>query len=231
MNRLFLLSPAQCSGLRARCLLRKNGRSERAQRLSGSGIPLGELFSFLSALYFRGKLAYAEAFARPPGKSPGILVITPTIGLVPPDTIIRSADLRRFGRAPIDLKNRRYCATLRQSANALAGNVAADCEVILLGSIASGKYLTLLAPIFGSRLRVPVDCIGRGDMSRGGLLLRAVRENHELPYIEVAALVESLNRRTARTRPRSLHAPDKLTDVRDWSESSTPLSELLPQRR
>jgi hypothetical protein len=207
MNRLFLLSPAQCSGLRARCLLRKNRRSELARRLSGSGIALGELFSFLSALYFRGKLAYAQAFARPPGKSPGILVITPTVGLVPPDTIIRSADLRRFGRAPIDLKNRRYCATLRQSANALADRLATDCEVILLGSIATRKYLDLLTPIFGSRLRVPADFIGRGDMSRGGLLLRSVRENRELAYIDVATLAEFSNRQTAKARPRSFHDP------------------------
>ena len=193
MNRLFLLSPAQCSGLRARCLLRKNSRSELAQHLSGSGMPLGEIFSFLSALYFRGKLAYSKAFARPPDKIPGIFVITPTIGLVPPDAIVQAADLRRFGRAPIDLKNRRYCATLRQSASVLAGGLAADCEVILLGSIATGKYLDLLAPILGNRLRVPVDFIGRGDMSRGGLLLRSVRENRELPYIEVTALIESSN--------------------------------------
>jgi len=147
----------------------------------------------LSALYFRGKLAYAEAFARPPDKSPGIFVITPSVGLVPPAAIIQAADLRRFGRAPIDLKNRRYCVTLRQSASALAGGLAADCEVILLGSIATGKYLDLLAPIFGDRLRVPVDFIGRGDMSRGGLLLRSVRENRELSYIEVATLNESPN--------------------------------------
>ena len=64
-----------------------------------------------------------------------------------------------------------------------ANGLADDCEVILLGTIASGTYLDLLMPILGSRLRVPVDFIGRGDMSRGGLLLRAVRENRELGYI------------------------------------------------
>ena len=60
MNRIFLLSPAHCNGLRARHLLRKNSRSELAQRLRDTGVPLGELFSFLSALYFRGKLTYAQ---------------------------------------------------------------------------------------------------------------------------------------------------------------------------
>lgn len=228
MNRLFLLSPARCNGLRARCLLRKNSRSDLARRLSGSGIRLGELFSFLSALYFRGKLAYAEAFAQPPDKSPGIFIITPSVGLVPPAAIIQAADLRRFGRADINLKNRRYCAMLRRSANELANGIAADCEVILLGSIASGKYLDLLAPVFGSRLRVPVDFIGRGDMSRGGLLLRSVRENRELAYIEVATLFESSNCRMERSQRFSVHTPNKSRNV---SESSLPLSERFPQRR
>jgi hypothetical protein len=102
--------------------------------------------------------------------------------------MIHLAKLRGFGRAPIHLKNRRYCAALRLSAKTLAQNIAADCEVILLGSIASGKYLTILAPIFASRLRVPAEFVGRGDMSRGGLLLRCVRETRELDYIDTANL-------------------------------------------
>ena len=89
MNRVFLLSPANCNGLRARWVLRKNSRSDLARRLRGTGVPLGEVFSFLSALYFRGKLAYAHAFARPPLDCPGILIITPTSGLMPHDTLIR----------------------------------------------------------------------------------------------------------------------------------------------
>jgi hypothetical protein len=62
MNRVFVLSPANCNGVRAQWLLRKNSRSDLAQRLRNPGAPLGEVFSFLSALYFRGKLAYAQAF-------------------------------------------------------------------------------------------------------------------------------------------------------------------------
>ena len=30
------------------------------------GAPIGEVFSFLSSLYFRGKLTYAQRFAAPP---------------------------------------------------------------------------------------------------------------------------------------------------------------------
>src|SRR6266545_4614175 len=179
MNRVFVLSPANCNGLRARWLLRKNSRSDLARRLRSSGVPLGEVFTFLSALYFRGKLSYAQAFARPPSECPGILIITPSAGLLPYDTLIR---------VPIRLKNRLYCSSLRRTATRLASEMGSDCELILLGSIASGKYLDILSPIFGSRLRVPADFIGRGDMSRGGLLLRCVSENRELNYIDPTTL-------------------------------------------
>ncbi|HSF58136.1 MAG TPA: hypothetical protein VLD83_08700, partial [Candidatus Binatia bacterium] len=109
MNRVFILSPANCNGVRAQWLLRKTGRSDLAQRLRSSGAPLGEVFSFLSALYFRGKLAYAQAFCRPPLDCPGILIITPSAGLVPHDTLIRLPNLRRFATVPIHVKNQVYC--------------------------------------------------------------------------------------------------------------------------
>jgi hypothetical protein len=60
-NRIFLLSPASCSGRRAEILLRERAAFDLAVRLrSGTGVTLGEAFSFLSGLYFRGKLAYAS---------------------------------------------------------------------------------------------------------------------------------------------------------------------------
>jgi hypothetical protein len=185
MNRVFLLSPANCNGLRAQWLLRKNSRSDLAQRLRSAGAPLGEVFSFLSALYFRGKLAYARTFSRPPFDCPGVLIITPTAGLVPHDTMIRLANLRGFSRVPIHINNRTYCSSLRRTATKLAERIGPDCEIVLLGSLATRKYLEVLNPIF-SRLIVPAEFIGRGDMSRGGLLLRSVRENRELNYIDAA---------------------------------------------
>jgi hypothetical protein len=183
VNRVFVLSPASCNGLRARWLLKKNSRSDLARRLRADGVPLGELFTHLSALYFRGKLAYARAYADPPAGCPGILIITPTAGLMPHDVSIRISRLRGFARVPIHLKNRRYCSTLRQSATKLAVKIGSDCELILLGSIGTGKYLDILGPAFGSRLRIPGEFVGLGDMSRGGLLLRCVRENRQLNYI------------------------------------------------
>jgi hypothetical protein len=200
MNRVFILSPADCNGLRAQWVLRKNSRLELAQRLRGGGAPLGEVFSFLSALYFRGKLAYASAFAQPPVNCAGILIITPSAGLLPHDTLIRHPRLRGFSRVPIHLKSKLYRSALRRTASRLAREITPDCEVILLGSIASRKYLDILAPIFGSRLRFPAEFIGLGDMSRGGLLLRCVRENRELIYTGAAALLAANGVRTRTLR-------------------------------
>ncbi len=187
MNRVFLLSPAHCNGQRARWVLRKNAHSDLATRLrSSEGAAIGEVFTFLSALYFRGKLAYARAFARPPTDGAGVLIITPTAGLVPHDAMIRLSKLRGFSQVPINVKNPRYRYSLTRAVKKFASEMGSDCEVVLLGSIASGKYLSILTPIFGSRLRVPAEFIGRGDMSRGGLLLRCVKENRELTYIDAA---------------------------------------------
>jgi hypothetical protein len=203
MNRVFVLSPANCNGVRARWLLSKTGQSDLAQRLRSFGAPLGEVFTFLSALYFRGKLTYAEAFCRPPFDCPGIFIITPSDGLMPHDTLIRLPKLRRFARVPIHVNNQLYYSSLQRSAKKLASRMGPDCEVVLLGSLASRKYLEILGPIFGGRLIVPAEFIGRGDMSRGGLLLRHVREHRELNYIDGTILTASkMNRFSTKQQTR-----------------------------
>src|SRR5438552_14190544 len=54
-----------------------------ARRLRNQGVPLGEVFSFISGLYFRGKLAYAEKFAEVAGDVRAAYVITASAGLIP----------------------------------------------------------------------------------------------------------------------------------------------------
>ena len=182
MSRVFLLSPASCAGKRCAQLLAREAAFELALRIRRGGAPLGEVFSFLSALYFRGKLTYAQKFAAPPDGCPGVLVITPGRGLVAPETPIAIADLRTFARAPIDAGNRRYADPLRDHALDLRAQLPEDAEVVLLGSIATPKYVDVLLPAFGRSLWFPGDFVGRGDMSRGGLLLRAARAGVELGY-------------------------------------------------
>jgi hypothetical protein len=189
--RVFLLSPANCRGRRAGQLLAAGARSELAAALRGRyGAALGDVFSFVSGLYFRGKLAYACRFAAPPpGGTPGVYVITPNAGLRSPDTRVRADRVRAFAAAEVDAVNPGYRRPLERSARRLRREIGDACDVVLLGSIASPKYVAILAAIFGERLSYPVDFVGRGDMSRGGLLLRRVREGVELDYAPVAGAV------------------------------------------
>jgi hypothetical protein len=189
VKRVFLLSPANCNGVRAGWILRRNARSDIAKRLRDpAGVPLAELYSFLSALYFRGKLTYARAFANPPLSTAGVMIITPTAGLMPDGATVGLSTLRGFSRVPINVKNRRYRTAFLRGLRQLARDVGPDCEVILLGSIATGKYLDLVQQVFADQLRVPAEFIGLGDMSRGALLLQSVKEQRELNYISVATV-------------------------------------------
>ena len=188
-HRVFLLSPASSSGERARLLRHREARFDLARRLRGrGGVEIGEVFSFLSGLYFRGKLGYARAFARPPAGVPGVLVITAADGLRPAEASVTLSALRRYARIPIDVAEARYVGPLLRDARALAAAVERFpcCEVVLLGSIATGKYIEPLDGVFGSRLRFPAEFVGRGDMSRGGLMLRCARDGRELTYVPVA---------------------------------------------
>jgi hypothetical protein len=190
-NRVFLLSPANCGGTRAKQALSPNAKFALAVALrSPEGAPLGDLFSFMSGLYFRGKLTFARTFASPlepdnPIVGSGIHVITANAGLRSPDTLVTPAAVRAFGQGDIDANNASYRRPLEASAKALLAEVGPDCDVVLLGSVASPKYIDILTAIFGLRLLFPIAFVGRGDMSRGGLLLRHAREGVELDYVPV----------------------------------------------
>jgi hypothetical protein len=191
--RIFLLSPANCNGRRAQQVLSPNASFPLAERLrSRDGAPLGELFAFVSGLYFRGKLTYARRFAAPP-VSPisgcGVQVITPNAGLRDADTMVTGRALRAFAGADVHQDNAAYRRPLERSARTLNADLGSDCNIVLLGSIASPKYIDVLLEIFGHRLLFPIDFVGRGDMSRGGLLLRKAAEGAELPYVPVAGAV------------------------------------------
>jgi hypothetical protein len=184
-RQIFLLSPAHCSGKRASFLLQRNARSALAQRLrSGEGATIGEVFTFMSGLYFRGKLAYAGTFADPPDGCVGVHVIVPGLGLRPAGAVIDLDGLRAVARVPVDPANRRYIRPLQRDAALLAEQLAPGDAAILLGSIATPKYLQPLREVLGQRLRFPREFIGRGDMSRGALLLRCAALARELTYIE-----------------------------------------------
>jgi hypothetical protein len=185
-KRIFLLSPANAAGKRAQLLMREGATFGLARRLQNGGLPLGEAFSFISGLYFRGKLAYANAFASAPDGLPGTLVITASGGLLPPETLVNREQLYLISSAPVEASEPRYRIPLERDARLIASNLSDDCEVVLLGSIATPKYVEPLLAIFGERLVFHVEFAGRGDMSRGGLMLRCVRQGVELNYVSIA---------------------------------------------
>lgn len=183
-------------------IMNERAQFELARRLRSANRPtLGEVFAFLSGLYFRGKLAYANVFAQPAPRMSGVLVITPNRGLVPAAAPIGLDDLREFGTVDIDEADPRYRKPLERDVKKLARKLTAECEVVLLGSVATGKYVDVLLKHLGERLRFPADFVGRGDMSRGGLLLRCAVDRNELPYISVAGATRK-GKRPAKLEPR-----------------------------
>jgi hypothetical protein len=187
--RVFLLSPARLDGGRARTLLRDEAAFPLAVRLREDGASLGEVNQFLSGLYFRGKWAYARAFARPPAGVAGAYVITSSRGLVPADETVSHHDLVELAGVPIDHGEPRYREPAEASARVLDHAAGPDAEVVLLGSVATGKYVDVFSAVFRRRLTFPTAFVGRGDMSRGGLLLRCVRRGTELEYAPVEGAV------------------------------------------
>ena len=215
MSRVFLLSPANCGGVRAQMVVSPAAKFDLACRLrSPGGAPVGEVFSFVSGLYFRGKLAYARRFAAAPDPEDpvaagGVLVITPNAGLRAADTPVTLQSFLAFAAVPIDLANPVYRRPLEQASRALLRAVGPDCEVVLLGSIASGKYVDVLQPIFGDRLVFPPAFVGRGDMSRGGLMLRCATAGTELDYAPIDGAV-----RHGQRPPKLEPVATKVTKIR-----------------
>lgn len=180
MSSVFLLSPANTAGKRAAILMNPGAEFELAKRLRNDELTLGEVFSFLSGLYFRGKLAYARKFG---AKAEDIFVITSNRGLLSPDTVVDLDELREFAAVQIDLEEPRYLRPMVATARALAASVDPAARIVLLGSIATRKYVEPLGEVFGERLVFPAEFVGRGDMSRGGLMLRSVAAGKELEYV------------------------------------------------
>ena len=183
-------------------ILSERAQFDLAKRLrNNGGATIAEVFTFLSGLYFRGKIAYANAFARTSNDGCGVFVITPTRGLVDARSTITLPDLSEFASVDIDERDPRYRKPLEKSVRNLAKNLSANCDVVLLGSITTGKYVDVFLKHFDNRLRFPADFVGRGDMSRGGLMLRCAADREELRYISVAGAVLN-GKRPPRLAPR-----------------------------
>ena len=211
--KIFLLSPAYAGGKRAELILREGASFPLAKRIRApGGAALGDVYAFLSGLYFRGKMAYVRAFARPlPDGLPGAFVITPTRGLMPVEAPIDLALLREFADGEIAADNPGYRGPLEMHARVLREHVGEECDIVLLGSIATGKYVDVLTGTFGDRLLFPSAFVGRGDMSRGGLMLRAAESGEELEYVPVAG-ARRRGSRPPKLEPRRWKGREKAED-------------------
>ena len=189
--RIFLLSPANASGIKGQRLLNSTVHSDLAVRLRDAGASLGEVYRFISSLYFRGKLDYAERFKNPPRGVAGVQIITGG-GLMLPETVVTLSDLRKISATSIDVKNSDYRLPLHSALLRLRELAGPDTDIILLGSIATPKYVTPIREVFGERLLFPTDFLGRGDMSRGSMLLRCCAQGAELAYSPVETVVQSV---------------------------------------
>jgi hypothetical protein len=176
---VFLLSPARCNSERANQLLTSK-RSALGQQLRAHAATIGEVFAWLSALYFRGKLTYARRFGHALGGLPGVLIMAPGLGLRASEALLSAAMLRAMGE--VEVESAAFVQPLARDARLVAHLCGPTARVVLLGSIATGKYLDTLLDVFGAQLLFPETFVGRGDMSRGGLLLRAARCGEELAY-------------------------------------------------
>ena len=190
-----MLSPASLGGERGKLLFSERAAFPLAERVrSPDGAPLGELFSFVSGLYFRGKLTYAQAFGQAPEGLSGVHIISAGEGLRMPDERVDLPRLRAWATVDIDARNPAFTEPLVEHAEALVRVVGGRCRFVLLGSVATDKYVRPLVKVFGDWLLFPSDFVGRGDMSRGSILLKAAAAGRELPYVPV----EGARRSTAR---------------------------------
>lgn len=180
---IFLLSPADVNGIRARHITRKGAGSELALRYRSGTLCVEDAFAYMSALYFRGKLAYARAFGRSRDGEPTAFVIVPGFGLVPFGWILDEERVRKIRRTDVDPSRRSYSRPLRDSLLLLRDRLGPGDQVVLLGSVATGKYVDVIWPLLGDALRFPGVFAGTGDMRRGALMLRAARDGEELEYV------------------------------------------------
>jgi hypothetical protein len=180
---VFLLSPVNLSGKRGQMLLNVSADFGLARALgSPQGAPLEKIFSFVSGLYFRGKAEYARRFGRDTAGRPSALVMTAGGGLCSLDETLTKARLEAWQRVAVSEQNPHFTAPLQRHACELLDTHDASARFVLLGSIATRKYVSPLVEVFGSRLLYPLRFAGLGDMSRGSLLLRAAADGVELDY-------------------------------------------------
>ena len=148
-SRVFLLSPANCGGLRARMMLSPTAQfdagaaaAERRRRAARRGLQLRQRPVLPRQARVRAAVRAAAGSRRP---VVGRRRARHHAERGPARRRHGASRSRRSGHSrtgDIDLRNAAYRVPLEQSATALRDAIGPDCEVVLLGSIASGSTST-----------------------------------------------------------------------------------------
>lgn len=107
------------------------------------------------------------------------------MGLFDPEETVTCDQVYEMAAGRIDADDEHYRIPFDLACRSLFDKIQDSCDIVLLGSIATPKYVEPLLKVFGERLLFPVEFVGRGDMSRGGLMLRAAEAQTELEYAPV----------------------------------------------
>jgi hypothetical protein len=99
------------------------------------------------------------------------------------------AQLQRITATRVDPANPHYRKPLDRDLLRIKALLDVDAQIVLLGSIATPKYVLPLLEILGERLLFPKDFVGRGDMSRGGLLLACCSQDSPLEYVPINSAI------------------------------------------
>ena len=122
--------------------------------------------------------------------------------MIDAETPLTLNELRAFSTVDIDHADPRYRRPIARDAETLARQLGLGGEAVLLGSISTKKYVEVLLEALGERLKFPTEFVGRGDMSRGGLLLRHAADGSELKYASVSGTIRR-GKRPPRLEPRT----------------------------
>ncbi len=140
--------------------------------------------------------------------------------------------LQAWAQVAIDEGNPRFTEPLLAHAAALEQALGDRARFVLLGSVATDKYVRPLGQVFGERLLFPREFVGRGDMSRGSLMLRAARAGVELEYAPVATAVRHGPRAAGvspRPAPRSASAQRTALDANQTEAEFASLEREEPE--
>jgi hypothetical protein len=129
------------------------------------------------------------------------LVIVPGLGLLPPETVFSPEQLQATAQIEVDADNPAHHEALLEAAASVDRATCHQCSFVLLGSVASAKYTTALLKVLDQRLLFPAEFVGRGDLSRGGIMLRSAASRQELSYIPVSG-AQLRGPRPARLNPK-----------------------------